>query len=233
MMVARLKGNQLVFWTLLANAFYWLAGAITPNPYVSSAASLALLLSSAWMFLRYAPHAFDVVVNRRRDTGEGGENSHISLYGATLIAGGSCFIGMFGFLWVLAGQPENWLGTSISGYGRAVCSVGFAMMALSPDRTPSGVRMPNLIMIVLLIIAVAVGSFFAGRKTVPQEQAVYWRSIRGALADKPVCSPDRQIWGSENRKYHVADSQYRAMMSPEWCFRTVSEAEKKGFKPAK
>jgi len=232
-MVTRLKGNQLVFWTLMANALYWLAGAVTPNPYVSSAASLALLLSSAWMFLRYAPHAADVVVNGRRDTGEGGESSHISLYGATLIAGGSCFIGLFGFLWILADQPQSWLGTTVSGYGRAVCSVGFAMMALSPDRTPSGVKMPSIIMIVGLIVAVAVGSFFAGRKTVPQEQAIYWRSISGALSDRPVCPPDRRIWGFENRRYQVEISPYRRMIAPERCFATVNEAESKGFLPAK
>jgi hypothetical protein len=49
--------------------------------------------------------------------------------------------------------------------------------------------MPNLIMIVLLIIAVAIGSFLAGRKTVPQEQAVYWRSIRGGFGDRPRSVP--------------------------------------------
>lgn len=37
---------------------------------------------------------------------------------------------------------------------------------------------------------------------------------------------------AKSPEYHVADSQYRAMMSPEWCFRTIGEAEQKGFKPA-
>lgn len=182
--MARLKGDQLVFWTLVANAIYWLAGAITPDPYASSAASLLLLLSSAGMFFRYAPHAFDVVINGRRDAGDGGQGSHIALYGATLLAAGSCYIGLFGFLWVLADQPTSWLGTPRSGYGRAVMSAGFAMMALSPDTTPTGIKLPNLLMIMLLLIAVAAGSFFAGRKDAPPEQAVYWRAIAGKLADR-------------------------------------------------
>lgn len=178
--MARLKGNWLAFWTLAANALYWLVGAVTPNPYVSSAASLLLLITSAGMFLRYAPHAYDVVINGKRDSGEGGQGSHLALYGATLIAAGSCYVGLFGFLWIIADQPESWLGTSISGYGRAIMSAGFALMALSPDTSPSGVKLPSVLLVVLLLIAVAVGSFIAGTKSAPQEHAVYWRSIRGA-----------------------------------------------------
>jgi hypothetical protein len=185
MMVTRLKNNQLVFWTLIANAVYWLVGLATPIPYVSSAASLVLLVTSAGMFLRYAPSAFDVVVNGRRDAGEGGQGSHLALYGATLIAAGSCYVGLFGFLWILADQPDSWLGTAQSGYGRAVMSAGFALMALSPDNSPSGIKLPNLFLIILLIVAVAIGSFFAGRKTVPQEQAVFWRGD-GALVPPPM-----------------------------------------------
>jgi hypothetical protein len=178
-MVARLKGNHLLVWTLLANVVYWLVGISTPNPYISSASSLALLVTSAGMFLRYAPHAFDVVVNGLRDQSEGGQGSHLALYGATLIAAGSCYVGLFGFLWIMADQPETWLGTPMSGYGRAVMAAGFTLMALSPDTTPAGVKMPNFFLILLLIIAVAVGSFFAGRKAAPPEQATYWRSIQG------------------------------------------------------
>lgn len=231
--MARLKGNQLVFWTLIANMLYWLVGIATPNPYVSSAASLVLLITSAGMFLRYAPHAFDVVVNGRRDPGEGGQGSHLALYGATLIAAGSCYVGLFGFLWIMADQPDTWLGTPQSGYGRAVMSAGFALMALSPDTTPSGVKLPNLFLIVLLIIAVAIGSFFAGRKAAPQEQAVYWRSIRGALADRPICPPERQIWGSANKVYHTAESAWRDQMAPARCFETAAEATAAGFRPAR
>lgn len=231
-MLAKLKDNQLVFWTLVANAIYWLAGAVTPNSYVSSAASLMLLISSSGMLFRYLPHAVDVVVNGRRDAGEGGQGSHLALYGATLIAAGSSYVGLFGFLWIIADQPESWLGTPASGYGRAVAAAGFAMMALSPDTTPSGVKLPSLLLIVALIIAVAIGSFFAGRKAAPQEQAVYWRSIRGAFADRPVCPPDREIWGSENKVYHPPESGYRQQFAPSHCFETEGEAVKKGFRPA-
>jgi hypothetical protein len=179
----RLKGNQLALWSLIVNAVYWLVSAITPNPYVSSAASLMLLITSAGMFLRYAPHAFDVVINGKRDSGEGGEASHLALYGATLIAAGSCYVGLFGFLWIMMDQPDTWLGTPTSGYGRAVMSAGFALMALSPDTSPSGVKLPNMFLLVMLIIAVALGSFFAGRKAAaPKEQTVYWRDASGAGA---------------------------------------------------
>ncbi|MCQ1855814.1 hypothetical protein [Neorhizobium galegae] len=108
----------------------------------------------------------------------------------------------------------------------------FTMMALSPDTTPSGVRMPNLFMIVLLIIAVAVGSFFAGRKAAPPDHATYWRSIQGVFADRPVCPPGRQVWGSENRVYHSPQRVYRAQMAPFRCYETESEADMHGFRPA-
>lgn len=232
-MVARLKANQLLMWTLVANVFYWIAGAITPNPYVSSAASLLLLVTSAGMFMRYAPHAFDVVINGRRDTGEGGQGSHLALYGATLIAFGSCYVGLFGFLWVMADQPTSWLGTAYSGFGRAVMSAGFALMAFSPDRSVSGVKLPSVLLIVILLIVVAVGSFFAGRKAAPQEQAVYWRSIQGALANRPVCPPQEPTWVSSQKVYHSPDSKYRAMVIPQWCFKTPEDAEEAGFRPPK
>lgn len=192
-MPKRLKGNQLAFWLLAGNALYWLLGAVTPNPYISSAASLLLLISSAGMFLRYAPHAWDVVLNGKRDTGEGGQSSHLALLGATMIAAGSCYVGLFGFLWIMADQPDNWLGTPMSGYGRAVMSAGFALMALSPDTSPSGVKRPNLFLLVLLLIAVAVGSFFAGKKAAPKEHAVYWRAISGKLADRPTSCAEVQF----------------------------------------
>lgn len=216
---------------MVANALYWVAGAITPNPYISSAASLMLLMTSAGMFVRYAPAAFDVVINGLRDTGDGGENSHIALYGATLVAAGSCYVGLFGFLWVMADQPDNWLGTPFSGYGRAVSACGFALMALSPDKTPAGVRLPNIFLIILLILAVAVGSFFAGTKAAPKEQAVYWRTIEGRFANSPVCPPDKQIWVSANGIYHTPGSVYRDEMAPKKCFETTAEAKENGFRP--
>jgi hypothetical protein len=88
-------------------------------------------------------------------------------------------------------------------------SAGFALMALSPDTSASGVKIPNMFLLVLLLLAVAVGSFFAGRKAAPKEQAADWRAISGKPADRPVCPPGRQIWSSGNkaitlRSAHIA-----------------------------
>lgn len=67
----------------------------------------------------------------------------------------------------------------------------FPAIALGLKASIAFVATAGLILIVILVVAVAVGSFFAGRKAAPQEQAVYWRSVSGAgcLTPSAVCRP--------------------------------------------
>lgn len=224
--------NPLLLWTVAANILYWIVGFASPNPFISSASSLFLLVSSAIMFLRYFPTAYDVLIHQQRDTGQGGEGSHVGVYGATLIAAGSCYVGLFGFLWVLAGQPQEWLGTAYSGYGRAVSGAGFVLMAFSPTIASGAFRPANILMIIMLIVGIAVASFFVGRITQP-EQATYWLSIKGRLVNRPVCPEDEPVFGTDRRIYHTLESPYRGMVIPSWCFSNPEEAETKGFRAPK
>ncbi|MEJ8308625.1 hypothetical protein [Agrobacterium larrymoorei] len=221
--------NPLLISTVVANILYWTIGFASPDPFISSASSLFLLVSSAIMFLRYFPTAYDVLIHRQRDTGQGGEGSHVGVYGATLIAAGSCYVGLFGFLWVLAGQPPEWLGTAYSGYGRAVSGAGFVLMAFSPTIASGTFRPANIFMIILLITAIAVASFFVGRISQP-ETASYWTSIKGRLANRPLCPEGQQVFGTERKIYHSQESPYRGMVIPSWCFSSPAEAEEKGFR---
>lgn len=225
--------NPLLFWTVVAIASYWATGLITPDPFISSASSLFLLIASAIMFLRYAPTAWDVLFHQKRDQGKGGEGSHIGVYGATLIAAGSCYVGLFGFLWVMAGQPDSWLGTVYSGFGRAVAAAGFVLMAFSPNVATKTIRPANVLMIGFVIIVIAIASFLAGTRVAQPERAAWWRNISGALADRPICPPDRIVWGSSNKVYHIGESKYRPMLVPSRCFKNVDEAESKGFRAPK
>lgn len=228
-----MKNNPLLLWTIVAIVVYWMVGLATPNPVISSASSALLLVASSIMFFRYAPTAWDILFHQKRDGGEGGEGSHLGVYGATLIAAGSSYVGMFGLLWVIADQPQTWLGTAYSGFGRAVAAIGFVLMAFSPNVSSRTVRPVNLIMVALVLIAVAVASFFVGTRAAMPEPAPWWSNIKGRLADRPPCPPDRPVWGSSNKVYHVDDSPYRSMVIPDRCFSDIAEAESKGYRAPK
>lgn len=225
--------NKLLFWSVLSVCVYWIIGLITPKPFMSSVTSLMLLLFSAFMLWRYSPAAYDVLFHQKRDKLKGGEGSHLGVYGAALIAAGSCYVGIFGLLWVLYGQPESWLGTVYSGFGRAVAAAGFLLMAFSPTVTEKIVRPANVAVIAFLIIIIAIASFFAGTRVKQPEQAVYWKSISGILANRPVCAQDQPVWGSQNGVYHVENSPHRNMVAPRHCFASTDEAEENGFRAPK
>lgn len=231
--MAKIVNNRPLFWTVVANLTYWTLGPFIPSPWVSSAASLFLMLASANMFMTYAPAAYDVLFYGRRDRETGGERSHIGVYGGALCSGGSCIVGLFGFLWVLAGQPDSWLGTVYSGYGRAVTACGFVLMAYSSaPRDPASSR-ARMIVAALLVTALAVASFYLGKHWSQPEQAAYWKSVKGVLANRPSCADTQPVWGSQNKVYHIEDSPYRGMVIPDWCFASTEEAEEKGFRSPK
>jgi hypothetical protein len=157
------KSNILIV-TLVAVAVYWLFGMFSPEPYVSSFASFALLVFGGVALARYAPAAWDVAANGRRLSDDGKDGSHLAVYGIAMLAAGSVYLGLFGLVWVLNGQPEAWTGTAMSGFGRALMAGGFWLMYISPDVVQRDMRVPSLAWIAVVVVASVLTGIYLGTK---------------------------------------------------------------------
>lgn len=148
-----MRNNYLFIGTVTAIVLYWLLGIFIPQPYLSSTSSFALLFFGAAVFLRYAPVAWEVLFNNKRMEGEGQDGSHLAVLGTAMLAAGSVYVGIFGLAWVLSGQPSHWLGTPISGFGRALMAGGFWLMYASPEVVRRDIRVPGLTWLIVIISA--------------------------------------------------------------------------------
>lgn len=157
-----MQSKHLLRGTLAAVAVYWVAGWVIPDPYLSSTASFALLAFGIAVFARYVPAAWDVLFNNRRLYTDGRKGSHLAVLGVTMLAAGAIYIGVFGLLWVLADQPDHWLGTSASGFGRALAAGGFWLMYASPDVVNRDMRIPSLAWLFLVIAASTLSGIYLG-----------------------------------------------------------------------
>ena len=147
--------NRLLFWSLAALLTYWTAAGVVPGQFMSSTASLMLLISGGVTFMRYADDAFAIVIRGRRNpASEDGDGSHLAAYGVTLLSAGSFYVGLFGLLWVFMGQPDGWLGSAVSGFGRALMGVGFLLLFFAPDVSRRKLRLPQWYWIALTFAAI-------------------------------------------------------------------------------
>jgi hypothetical protein len=158
--------NHLLIGSVILVALYWLLGAVTPNPYVFTGASLLVVLTSGVVLWRYGPTAWDILWNQRRSPAEGGGGSHYAIYGITLVALGAFYSGMFGLLWSWYETPQSWTGTATSGFGRALMAAGFVLNYISPDASRGVSKLPSLFWLatfsfVLIVIGFVVGTQFA------------------------------------------------------------------------
>jgi hypothetical protein len=53
------------------------------------------------------------------------------------------------------------------------------------------------------------------------------------LTNRASCAAGEPVWVSSNGVYHDENSPYRAQVIPRWCFQTVEEAKKRGFRGMK
>ena len=230
--MARIVSNRLLSGSLLALALYWAIGFVAPTPYLSSTSSLMLFLCGLMVFVRYAPTAFEVVVKGRRGDTPG---SHLAVYGMTFISAGSCYIGAFGLLWVGMGQPNDWLGTAYSGFGRAVMAAGFWMAFVSPDASTRDVKVPSLIWLAVLGSIALAAAFFLGIMFGDSSGKAATRLSVARLtvtAERPACPSNRPVWGaSRSNIYHASDSPYREQVVPRRCFATETDAARAGYRP--
>lgn len=154
--------NHLLIGTIAAVGIYWFAGFFVPDPYISSTASFALLTFGLITLLRYAPAAWQVIAHGKklRDEEKGG--SHLAVLGTAMLATGSVYVGIFSLLWVIAGQPDYWLGTPSSGFGRAIMAGGFWLMYASPDVVRRDMRVPGLAWLTVIVLASVLTGIFLG-----------------------------------------------------------------------
>lgn len=157
--------NTLLWGSLATLLFYATASALLPGQFVSSAVSFALLVFGAVTAQRYVPEAWDVVIHKVR--GPNRDGSHLAVYGVALLALGSVYVGAYGLLWVAMGQPDGWLGTPFSAFGRFMMTAGFALMFISPDVSKRGLRLPARTWVWALVALIALAAFFFGVKVGP------------------------------------------------------------------
>lgn len=159
----RFISNHLLFVSVLLVIAYWLAATLTPNPYISRAASLMVTISAAAMLARYAPVAYKILFDRLRSDDAGGENSHLAVYGATLIAGGSVWWGVYRLVFSWMGSPVEWLGNSFSGFGPAVVACGFILLFISPDSIGPGIMVRTRFWQMTALILALLAAFLLGQ----------------------------------------------------------------------
>lgn len=157
-----MPSNNLLVISALSVLIYCVAGLILPDPYLSSASSFALMAFGAITLLRYAPVAYDIVINGRRLADDGKEGSHLAVFGTALLAAGAVYVGIFGFVWVLYGQPVSWTGTAVSGFGRALMAAGFWLMYASPEVVKRDMRVPGLTWLAAIVTASMLTGIFLG-----------------------------------------------------------------------
>lgn len=225
--MTKLFQNTLLLWSLVVAAAYVAAGAIIPNPYVSSATSFLLLIFGAVTFVRYAPDAFRVLFQGVRS--EEGDGAHLATLGIALVSAGSMYVGLFGLLWVYFGQPAAWLGTAASGAGRGAMAAGFALLFFSPDVANRRFRLPGSAWLIFAIaIAGAVVFALGWRMGQHENMATYRTAYRNAEA-RMVCPDTHPVLISSRDKFHTAVSPYRDMVSPRLCFESGNAAAEAGF----
>jgi hypothetical protein len=225
--------NSLLLWSIVAFVGYWSTSAALPGPYFTAAGSLSVLIFGGVTLMRYAPEAWHIVVHQRRnqDAPEG-DGSHLAAYGVTLIAAGCVYSGIFGLLWIFAGQPEAWLSTAASGFGRFVQAAGFGLLFFSPDVTKRGLALPPKLWLALIAAAIMMVGVFVG---VQIGQKGKLAAIVAGHETTSACPPATPIKGNVSRAgllFHRPGSRFYEATIPEACYPTEGDARRAGYRPA-
>lgn len=217
--------NKLLLGILSGIAAYWFLGYFAGAMF-SWPISTVLLVFGLLALYRYGREAYFVVFKGLRS--QTGDGSHIAVLGMTFIAAGSVFMGGWGFLWNMFDQPAHWIGTAHSSFGRALMTVGFALMYYSPDIGRPDPKAPPLMWLAVLMIGAVLIGYFVGRSEVDTPTTAF----RTSYHDRPLCPVDRPVWGNASSGiYHLPNSPYRHLTYPNRCFKDTSEAHRAGFRP--
>lgn len=232
--MAGVKNNRLLWVTFAFAAAFWIVAPLVPNPYLSSSISFCLLGSAIMTFYQYSGPAYRILWRQERFSESGrGHGSHLAVLGIFLFALGSASMGLYGLVWNFNGQPPDWIGSAPSQFGRACHVAAFCLMQISPQITTEGLQVKfSWWVVAILATSILLIGFYFGLQVKIIETTDHWRAVRIQLmADRPVCPPDRELWGSGSKKYHPPESPYRSLIAPKRCFADAGEAESAGFKP--
>lgn len=110
-------------------------------------------------------------------------------------------------------------------------AISLALVAPDIDFEPTDVR-SGLWKSVALFIGGALAGFvvaasFGVKGGVETSALPIWPQY----VNRPPCPADEPVWVSSKGVYHTASSPYRSGVIARWCFATVEEAEKAGFRP--
>lgn len=222
----RITGNSLLFGILLVLMVYVVISIIVPSPVFAVGMSVMLMLSAAIVCRTYLPTTYDIVVNKLR---HGADNSHLVVFGISLLALGAIYTGVYGVSWEYWGRPAEWVGTWYSRLGQLMNISGFLCLAFSPDFSAGPPKLKNSIIVAVLFIVSVCAAYVAGNRSSAyvDDELFQFRKVHGA--DRPQCPSSEPFWVSSSGKIHGPDSKYRSMVIPKHCFQSQSDAMNAGF----
>jgi len=224
-MSVRASDNRVLQASILAPAFYWSLGAFVEPPQMSNTAALLQIIAGLFVMRRYAPQSYEIVILGKRSTEKGAEGSHLAIYGCFLLALGSVWGGGYSLLYHFMDQPQSWIGTTASGFGRALQAAGFWLVLMSPDVIMKQVKLSSQIWTVALIGIVAAVAFTLGSWRAGDIPAPYGV----ARDDWPVCTEKAPVKISQAGKYHPPSSRHYNVTKPVRCLASIGAAQAAGY----
>lgn len=138
-MMQHIRGNWLLITLAVVYTAYVVVGTFTPRPYMSSIVGIMATLAGVFMFFRYAGKAWDVIWKQER----GQYGAHDAVLGATEVALGIVYSGMYRLVWNYYDQPDAWAATWFSSLGLFMIAKGAYRMAISPSEDLVPQRFPE------------------------------------------------------------------------------------------
>lgn len=222
----RITGNSLLIGILAVLVTYIAISIIVPSPVFAVGMSIMLMLSAALVCRRYLPTTYDIVINKLR---HGADNSHLVVFGISLLALGAIYTGVYGVSWEYWGRPIEWVGTWYSRLGQLMNISGFLCLAFSPDFSAGPPKLKNAIIVAVLFIVSVTAAFVAGnRSSAYVDEGIFqFQKIHGE--SRIPCPSNKQYWISSSGKIHGPLSRWKSAVIPRQCFSSQSEAMKAGF----
>lgn len=216
--------NRLLLLVTLTLAAYWSLGWYIPGALLSITLSVFSVLVGVAIIFRYFQGVYGVLIRRERS--EDGDGAYLAAIGIPSIAASIVYGGMFNLGWIIAGTPDDWLGTPASNFSRLLMVGGCVALYLTPDVQRERFSIPSLIWLSILMVTAVVTAFVLGA-FVGNECLFDIRPV-----SYPDCRTEKPVWVANNSRYfHTEDSPWRAEVVPRRCYKTVEEAQKAGFRP--
>lgn len=178
--MAKFRGNHLLIGTLGALMLYWSSAAILPGTYMSAVGSLVLLVFGGLSFFLYMRTALQVVVFGYRS--EQDDGSHLAVYGTWLLGAGAVWSGLFGFFWIMSGQPPSWTGTAVSSFSRYLIASGFLLVFFAPQTTREGLGVRNSAWVLIAIAVSLCAGVIIGLQLKVSDPLDQWRILNRGSA---------------------------------------------------